>query len=84
MSDAAREIKTTGQLRATLAKAAKDVLDGNLEIEKADVLHKLARNITDSIYSETKIKMFQHDLKEALEPLGALPLGDPTDVTEGK
>ena len=39
------ELKTTGQLRTMLANAAKGVMQGQLDIDKATALHKLAKNI---------------------------------------
>jgi hypothetical protein len=70
-------MKTTGQLRAALAKAAEDVLCGKLDIEKATMLHKLSKNISESLYSETKIAMFRKDSGLKPERFGMLLLGDP-------
>lgn len=72
------ELKTTGQLRTMLAHAAKGVMQGTLDIDKATALHKLAKNITDSLYSETKIAMFQHEINQTVAKLGEMPLGDET------
>ena len=52
-----KEIKTTGQLREVLAETIKYVMNGSIDIEKANSMHKLAKNISDSLYSETKIRM---------------------------
>ena len=79
MNDESKSIKTTGQLRTVLANAARDVINGSLDIEKASTLHKLAKNITESLYSETKIAMFNHDSGSAAHTMGELPIGDPTD-----
>lgn len=73
------EIKTTGQLRAMLANAAKGVLNGDLDIERASALHKLAKNISDSLYSETKIAMFRNEVGQAIEKFGNLPIGGNED-----
>ena len=73
------EIKTTGQLRQMLANAAKGVLNGDLEIAKADAIHKLAKNISESLYSETKIAMFRNEVGHQIEKFGELALGDPGD-----
>jgi len=59
-----------------LAQAAKGVLNGDLDIERATALHKLAKNISESLYSETKIAMFRHEVGETMEKFGELPLGD--------
>lgn len=73
-----QEIKTTGQLRQLLANAAKSVLDGSLDIEKAITLHKLAKNISESLYSETKIAMFSNEIGKTIPAMGDLPLGGKT------
>ena len=73
-----QEIKTTGQLRELLANAAKSVLDGSLDIEKAMTLHKLAKNISESLYSETKIAMFNNEIGKTIPAMGGLPLGGKT------
>jgi len=82
MSDTPKttELKSTGQLRSLLANAALSVIDGSLEIEKATMLHKLSKNISDSLYSETKIAMFRREASIAPTVFGQLPLGDPNDA----
>lgn len=72
----AREIKTTGQLRQLLANAISGVLDGSVEIEKATALHKLTKNITDSLYSEAKISMFHNEIGEDVAKLGDMRIGE--------
>lgn len=74
------EIMTTGQLRTMLANAAKGVMNGDLPIDKALALHKLAKNITESLYSETKIAMYRHEVGETAERFGEMRLGDPSSV----
>ena len=74
------ELKTTGQLRTMLANAAKGVMNGDMDIERANALHKIAKNISDSLYSETKIAMFRHEVGQTIEKFGELPLGDPNDA----
>ena len=73
------ELKSTGQLRSLLANAARSVLEGDLDIEKAITLHKLSKNITDSLYSETKIAMFRREAGIKPEAFGRMMIGDPTD-----
>lgn len=73
------EIKTTGQLRTLLANAAKGVMNGDLDIARAEALHKIAKNISESLYSETKIAMFRHDAAQEIVAFGELSLGDPKD-----
>lgn len=71
-------IETTGHLRTALANAAKGVLNGDMKVDDALALHKLAKNITESLYSETKIAMFLHEVGKEPKELGALKLGDPS------
>jgi hypothetical protein len=75
MKNESKELKTTGQLRTMLANAAKGVLNGDLDIERATALHKLAKNISESLYSETKIAMFSHEIGIDIPKMGDLPLG---------
>lgn len=75
MKSESKELKTTGQLRQMLANAAKGVLNGDLDIERAVALHKLAKNISESLYSETKIAMFSHDVGKRTYEMGDLPIG---------
>lgn len=70
-------VETTGQLRTLLANAAKGVMNGDLNIDKAVAVHKLAKNISESLYSETKIAMFRHEVGQTMEKFGELKLGDP-------
>lgn len=73
------ELKSTGQLRSLLANAARAVLDGSMEIEKATMLHKLSKNISDSLYSETKIAMYRRDAGMKPEQFGKMKIGDPSE-----
>lgn len=75
MKSESKEIKTTGQLRTLLANAVKGVLNGDLDIDRATALHKLAKNISESLYSETKIAMFSHEVGKEVPQMGDLPLG---------
>ena len=75
MKNENNEIKTTGQLRAMLANAAKSVLNGDLDIDRATALHKLAKNISESLYSETKTAMFSHEIGNTVPKMGDMPLG---------
>lgn len=79
MSDTLKigELKTTGQLRSLLANTARCVLEGSLELEKATMLHKLSKNISDSLYSETKIAMYRREAGMTPELFGNLKIGDP-------
>ena len=41
-------------------------------------LHKLAKNISESLYSETKIAMFSNEIGKTIPEMGDLPLGGKT------
>lgn len=75
-----KDIKTTGQLRSLLANAIKGVMNGDLATEDATAVHKLAKNISDSLYSETKIAMFHHEVGKSMQPLGKLGLGEDAEA----
>lgn len=68
-------IRTTGQLRVVLAKAAADVISGTMDIDRALALHKLSKNIAESLYSETKIAIFSKEAGADIHAMGDLPLG---------
>ena len=76
------EVATTGQLRTLLSNAAKAVSQGDMDIQQALALHKLAKNISESLYSETKIAMFRASVAQPMEEFGALRLGDPESPSE--
>ena len=76
------ELKSTGQLRSLLANAALSVIDGSLDLEKATMLNKLSKNISDSLYSETKIAMFRRDVGIQAVQFGKLQIGDPSEAHE--
>lgn len=78
-----KKIETTGQLRNMLANAAQGVLNGDLDIDRAVALHKIAKNISDSLYSETKIAMFAHEIGNDTTEMGALRIGDPSESDNG-
>jgi hypothetical protein len=46
-----------------------------LDIDRATALHKLAKNISESLYSETKIAMFSHEIGKDIPAMGDLKLG---------
>ena len=73
------QIKNTGQLRTMLANAAKSVMNGSMDIDRATALHKLAKNITESLYSETKIAMFSAETGQTILKMGELLIGDPSE-----
>jgi hypothetical protein len=71
-----KEIKTTGDLRQVLADTIVSVINGDIEIDDANAMQKLAKNITDSLYSETKIRMFANDIGETNKKMGDMNIGN--------
>lgn len=65
------------QMRELLAKATQDVLAETLSVDKALAVHKLTKTITDSLYSETKIAMFEQSVSRAIVPMGEMKIGAP-------
>jgi hypothetical protein len=74
------KLKTTGQLRTMLANAAQDVLANKLELDKANTVFKLAKSISDSLYSEAKIKLLNHQIGQEITNTGELYIGDPSEA----
>lgn len=67
-------IKTAGELRDTLAKALVAVRDGDLELDNARAIVKLAAQINESFYSELKAHQVRMEGGEKAIALGALPI----------
>lgn len=68
-------IQTTGQLREFLAMAILGVKNGDLSVDKASQIHKLAGHINDSLYSEAKLAAFIAHAGGNPPTLGHLPIG---------
>lgn len=81
MSDArlrVDSIETTGKLREYLAKAIVDVKRGALDVDRANTMVKAARSITESMYSEVKVKSMAVELgAKPQAEIGDLKLGEP-------
>lgn len=77
-----KDIKTTGQLRQLLANAIKGVMNGDLAVEDAIAVQKLSKSVTESLYSETKIAMFHHEIGQEVKQLGSLGLGSDEELEQ--
>ena len=73
------KIRTTGKLREILADTISGVISGEVEIDQASAVHKLAKNVSDSLYSETKIRMFEKEIGGTTEKMGDMCLGESID-----
>lgn len=84
MKEQERELDSTGRVRVMLANSLKGVLNGDMAVDKALAVHKLAKNITDSLYSEAKIAILHKELGITIDKFGQLNLGDPRDTAKQK
>lgn len=71
----AKRIKSTGELRQCLCDAIVAVQNGDMHMEAAARIGKLASQVNESFYAEMRV---QHTLREAgvqVAALGELPIG---------
>lgn len=67
-------IKTTGQLRAFLAETLERTRAGLVDLEVAGKITKMAGQINESFYAETKVARVQVELGNSASKLGELSL----------
>ena len=67
-------ISTTGQLREFLSNMLIGVKDGKISTDQASRMVKIAQQITESFYSEVKVKQVHLQAGESIHALGALPV----------
>jgi hypothetical protein len=77
-----KTIRTTGQLREFLVSMIIGVKDGDLDLEKARNITKLAAQVNESFYSEVKIAKCAVELGGVASELGMLPIN--LEVKESK
>ncbi len=70
------KIKTTGQLRDFLANMMLGIKNGDLDLDKARNLVKMAGQINESMYAEIKVAKVRLEAGEQVEKMGALPIGE--------
>jgi len=68
-------ITTTGQLRQFLAAALIAVKSGEMGLDEAARITKLAAQINEGFYSELKAQKIAVEIGSAVTPLGELPIG---------
>lgn len=76
-----RKIKTTGDLRNALADTLIKVESGQIDGEKARLIHKLAHAINDSFFAESKIAALQLQLQQPVQKFGAMEIS-PDNVVQ--
>lgn len=68
-------IKTTGQLREFLVNMMLGVKNGQLDLDKASRVTKLAAQINESMYAEIKTARIRSEAGEAMPKIGDMPVG---------
>jgi hypothetical protein len=69
------KIKTTGQLRDFLADMMIGVKNGDLNIDKASRITKMAGQINESLYAEIKVAKVRLEAGEEMAKLGEMKIG---------
>ncbi len=69
------KIKTTGQLRNFLADMMIGVKNGDLDLDKASRITKLAGQINENFYAEIKVAKVRAEAGEQMPVLGDMPIG---------
>jgi len=73
---ASNRIKTTGELRDFLAMMMLGVKSGDLDLDKARNITKLAGQINESFYAEVKVAKVRAEAGQIMPALGAMKVGD--------
>lgn len=69
------KIKTTGELRDFLASMMLGVKNGDLDLDKASRITKLAGQINENFYAEIKVAKIRAEAGVEMGNLGAMPVG---------
>lgn len=69
-------LNTSGKVRDFLAMAMLGVKSGDLAIDKASQISKLAAQLNDSLYSEAKLATLMAKSGKMPPRLGQLPIGE--------
>lgn len=78
--NANKTIRTTGELRDFLAMMIVGVKNGDLDLDKARHITKLAAQINESLYAEVKVAKVRTEAGEIMIALGSMPVG--SDASE--
>lgn len=84
MSDDAKprkRVKTVGDLRSVLAQAIEEVAAGEMDLNTANTIVKLAGQMNASLLAEVEAARFTLACDNTYRALGALPLDAPLDDT---
>lgn len=69
------KIKTTGELRDFLATMMVGVKNGDLDLDRASRITKLAGQINESFYAEVKVAKVRAEAGEQMPALGSMSVG---------
>lgn len=69
------KIKTTGQMRDFLATMMVGVRNGDIDLDKASRITKLAGQINESFYAEIKVAKVRAEAGENMPSLGDMIVG---------
>lgn len=69
------QIRTTGELREFLVNMMTGVKDGDLPVDKASQITKLAGQVNESIYAEIKATRLAIDAKREYGEMGTMDIG---------
>ena len=69
------KIKTTGEPRDFLANMMLGVKNGDIDLDKASRITKLAGQINESFYAEIKVAKTRAEAGAAMVDLGAMAVG---------
>ena len=72
----AKKIATTGNLREFLAQMLIDVKNGDIDLDKAGRITKIAAQINENLYAEVKVAKIRVEMGDTTPDLGALPIGE--------
>jgi hypothetical protein len=70
------KLETTGQMRQFLANMMLGVKNGDLDLDKASRITKLAGQINESFYAETKVAKVRAEAGQEMDKLGAMKIGE--------
>lgn len=69
------KITNSGQLREFLANMMIGVKDGDVKVDEARTIVKLAEKINENYYAELKVAQINLSLERKVAELGKLPVG---------
>lgn len=69
------KIATTAQLREFLANMMLGVRSGDIKVDEAGKIVKLAEKINESFYAELKVAQINQQLERKVDELGKLKIG---------